>query len=76
MKLESCCAQFYRHEIDNKMNIGDRFIRTIYLSKNSHLQCLMYSRGLYGKLGWGFVKKNDVYFSIRLDDYKIKAMIS
>ncbi len=58
------------------IRIGDMFIRIVYLGKNSHLLCWIFSKGLYGKLGWGFVGNNDVCFSIRINDNKIKVVRS
>jgi len=58
------------------IKIGDKLIRIVYLGKNSHLLRWIFSKGLYGKLGWGFVGKNDICFNIRIDDNKIRVVTS
>jgi hypothetical protein len=63
-------------EIDNKIRIGNMFIKTMYSSRNLHLLCWIFSKGLYGKLGWGFVGKNNICFSIRIDNNKIEVVRS
>jgi hypothetical protein len=45
----------------------------MYLGKNSHILCWIFSKGLYGKLGWGFVGNNDICFNIRIVDDIIRA---
>lgn len=52
------------------------FIRILYSGRNSHLLCWIFFKGLYGKLGWGFVGKNDICFIIRIANNKIRAMRS
>jgi hypothetical protein len=55
------------------IKIGDMFKRILYSGKNSHILCWIFFKGLYGKLGWGFVGKNDICFSIRITNNKIRA---
>ncbi len=50
------------------------FIKTMYSGRNSHLLCWIFFKGLYGKLGWRFVGKNDISFSIRIDDNIIRVI--
>ncbi len=64
----------FRLEIDNKIIIGDMFIKTMYSSTNLHLLCWIFFKDLYGKLGWGFVGKSDICFSIKVDDNRIEVV--
>jgi hypothetical protein len=76
IELESYFIQFYRPKLDQKLHVGDRLIRIMFSGKSAHLLCLMFSRCLYGKLGWEIVGKIDINFNIRIEDNKIKVVRS
>jgi hypothetical protein len=59
----------FRLEIDNKIRIGNMLIKTLYSNG-----IRIFSKGLYGKLGWGFVGKSDICFSIKIDDNRIRVV--
>jgi hypothetical protein len=48
----------------------------MFLGKDVHIQCWVFSKGLYGKLGWGFVRRSDTCFNVRIRDNKIRVMRS
>jgi len=69
VELESHFIQFYKHDLDQKLHVGDKLVRIVFSNK-------MFSIYLYGKLGWEFVGKNDISFNIRIKDTRIKFIRS
>jgi hypothetical protein len=39
VKVESFCIQFYNHELDHKIQVGDMIIRIVFSSKYTHILC-------------------------------------
>jgi hypothetical protein len=74
VEVKSCCIQFYKLELDHKIWIRNRIIRIIFLSKDAHMLCWVCSKGLYGKLGWGFIKKSDMCFNVRIGDNRVRIV--
>jgi hypothetical protein len=46
----------------------------MFSSKDVHILCWVFSKGLCGKLGWGFVRRSDMCFNVRIRDNKIRVM--
>jgi hypothetical protein len=51
-------------------------IKIMFSGKNTHLICWIFSKGLYGKLGWGFVGRSDMCFNVRIGNNKIRDVRS
>ncbi len=66
-------VQFYRLKIDHKIRIRDTIILS---SRSSFLFCQSFFKHLYGKLGWGFVGRNDICFNLRIEDNMFRAISS
>jgi hypothetical protein len=66
-------AQFYRSKIDHKIRIGETIV---LFGRSSFLFCWSFLEDLYGKLGWRFVGKKDIYFNFKIEDNMFKAIIS
>jgi hypothetical protein len=48
----------------------------MFLSKDVHILCWIFSKGLYGKLGWDFIRRSDMCFNVRIGDNKVRVIRS
>jgi hypothetical protein len=48
----------------------------MFSSKDVHILCWVFSKGLCGKLGWDFVRRSDMCFNVRIRDNRIRTIIS
>jgi hypothetical protein len=48
----------------------------VLFGRSSFLFCWSFKKDLYGKLGWRFVGRKDIYFNLKIEDNMFKAIIS
>jgi len=60
------CSQFYRLELDNWIEEGDRILKIACLDKDSHMLCWFYCNDLYGHFFWRYDGRNDMDYNIRI----------
>lgn len=46
----------------------------MFSSKYVPILCWVFSKGLYSKLGWGFIKRRDICFNVRIGDNRVKTI--
>ncbi len=76
VEVKSCCIQFYKLELDHKIWIRNQIIRIVFLSKDTHMLCWVFSKGFHGKLRWGFVIRSDMCFNVRIGDNIVRVVRS
>jgi hypothetical protein len=48
----------------------------VFSSKYVPIICWVFSKGSYGKLGWGFIRRSYMCFNVRIGDNKVKTIKS
>jgi hypothetical protein len=76
IEIETYCIQFYKLELDHKVQVGDRIIRIMFSSKDTHILCWRLSKCLNGKSRWGFIGRNDICFNVKIGDNRVKVVRS
>lgn len=54
----------------------DQIIRTMFSNKDTQILRWRLSKGLNGKLGWGFIGRSDICFNVKIGDNKVRVVRS
>lgn len=76
IEATTCCVQFYNLKLNHKIKIKEILIKIVCLGKESHLLCQIFSKYLYGKLGWGFMGRNDLCFNVKIEENRLGVVKS
>jgi hypothetical protein len=74
VEISVCRAQFYKLELDSKIRLRDCLLKIVLSIKDFHFLCWIFNKDIYGKLGWKYARRNDIYVSFKIDDNKSKAI--